>query len=105
MSDAWQFFRLLLVMAGVTYAIRLLPLLLVKKKIENRFLLSFLHYIPYTVLAAMTLPGALYATGDIWSAVAALAVALSLAFFDKGLILVAFLSTVAAMLVSLICGL
>lgn len=102
MSNWWEFFRLLLVMSAVTYLIRLLPLLLVKRKIKNRFLLSFLHYIPYTVLAAMTLPGALYATGDIPSAVAALAVALSLSFFDRGLIVVALASTVAAMLVSLI---
>lgn len=102
MSNWWEFFRLLLVMSTVTYLIRLLPLVLVKRKIENRFLLSFLHYIPYTVLAAMTLPGALYSTGDVRSALAALVVALSLSLFDKGLILVALCSTLASMLVSLL---
>ena len=57
------FLPYLLVMAGVTYLIRDLPLVLVRKKIKNRFLQSFLYYIPYTVLSAMTFPAILYATG------------------------------------------
>ena len=50
------FFLYLLVMAGVTYLIRMLPLVLCRKKIENRFIRSFLYYIPYAVLSAMTIP-------------------------------------------------
>ena len=46
----------LAVMAGVTYLVRMLPLVIFRKKIENRFIRSFLHYIPYAVLAAMTFP-------------------------------------------------
>ena len=49
-------FVCLAVMAGVTYLVRMLPLVLVKKKIQNRFLLSFLYYIPYAVLSVMTIP-------------------------------------------------
>ena len=58
--DMLTFLPYLLVMAGVTYLIRALPFVLVNKKIENRFLNSFLYYIPYTVLAAMTFPAILY---------------------------------------------
>ena len=61
-------------MAGVTYLIRVIPLVLVRKKIKNRLLNSFLYYIPYTVLAAMTFPAILYATGSMISAVAGLVV-------------------------------
>ena len=57
-----EFFIYLAVMAGVTYLVRAIPLLLVKKPIKNKFLLSFLHYIPYAVLAAMTVPAIFYAT-------------------------------------------
>ena len=61
--DNTQFFLYLLVMSGSTYLIRAVPFALMRKKIKNPFINSFLHYIPYTVLAAMTFPSALYATG------------------------------------------
>ena len=51
--DFWIY---LLVMAGVTYLVRAVPFVLIRRKIKNRFLISFLYYIPYTVLAAMTFP-------------------------------------------------
>lgn len=80
----------LAVMAGVTYLIRMLPLVIFRKKIENTFIKSFLYYIPYAVLAAMTFPAIFSSTGGgIWSALAGLAVALLLAFFEKGLVTVA----------------
>lgn len=56
MNNYIQFFSGLAVMAGVTYLVRMLPLVLVKKKIENRFINSFLYYVPYAVLAVMTVP-------------------------------------------------
>ena len=59
------FWIYLLVMAGVTYLLRMFPMVLIKEKIKNRFVLSFLHYIPYTVLAAMTVPAIIYATNLI----------------------------------------
>lgn len=87
----------LLVMAGVTYLVRMLPLVLVKKKITNRFLLSFLHYIPYAVLTVMTVPAALYATGSEITAGAGLVVALILAWRRKSLITVALGAVIGAL--------
>ena len=66
------FWIYLLILAGSTYLIRALPFALLRKKIKNRFIRSFLHYIPTAVLAAMTFPASLYATGSILSAAAGL---------------------------------
>lgn len=80
----------LAVMAGVTYLVRMLPLVIFRKKIENKFVQSFLYYIPYAVLAAMTFPAVFSSTGGgIVSALVGVAVALLLAFFEKGLVTVA----------------
>jgi len=84
-----KFWLYLLVMGGVTYLVRMLPLVLVKKKIRNRFLMSFLHYIPYAVLSAMTIPACFYATGSVISAIVGVIVALFLAYRGRGLLLVA----------------
>ena len=70
-------------------AIRVLPLTLIRGQIENRFLRSFLYYVPYAVLAAMTFPEVLYSTASLISALAGLAVALLLAYRGKGLLPVA----------------
>ena len=83
------------VMAAVTYLIRMLPLVLFKRKITNRTVRSFLYYVPYAVLGAMTFPAILSSTSSLWSAVAGLAVAVAPAFFKKGLLTVA-LSSCAA---------
>ena len=80
-----NFIIYLLVTAGVTYLTRMLPLVLVKKKIENRFILSFLHYIPYSVLAVMTFPAIFYATDSRIPAIAGCIVAIGLAFRGKSL--------------------
>ncbi|MBR5454060.1 MAG: AzlD domain-containing protein [Clostridia bacterium] len=90
-----NFFLYLGVMAGVTYLVRMLPLVLVKKKINNRFLLSFLYYVPYAVLSVMTVPAIFYATSSPWSALAGFVVALILAFFEKSLLTVAIFSSAA----------
>ena len=84
-----KFFLYLAVTAGVTYLVRALPLVLVKGKIKNKFLLSFLHYIPYAVLSVMTVPAIFFATGDTLSACAGFIVATVLAFFNRSLLLVA----------------
>ena len=68
----------LAIMAVSTYLIRVIPFVLVKKRIENKFLRSFLHYIPYAVLTAMTFPAVLYATGNMVAAAAGLVVAILL---------------------------
>ena len=89
MNDIVKLACYIAVMAGVTYLIRALPLVLFRKKIENRFISSFLYYIPYAVLAAMTIPAIFSSTGNIYSALAGLAVALVVAFFEKSLVTVA----------------
>ena len=96
------FAKYMLVMAGVTYLVRMLPLVLVKKKIQNRFLLSFLHYIPYAVLSAMTVPAIFYATDYRLSAVLGCAVALVLSFLEKSLLKVAAAACAAAFLMELV---
>lgn len=82
----------LLVMAGITYLIRMLPLVLIKKKIKNRFLISFLYYIPYTVLAVMTVPAIFYSTSSPISAAVGFTAAVLLAMRGKSLLTVAALS-------------
>lgn len=87
-----NFYIYLIVMAGVTYLIRMLPLVLVKKKIKNKFLLSFLYYIPYAVLSAMTFPAIFYATSSVISAGLGTVVALLLAYFGRSMVTVAAVS-------------
>lgn len=96
MKDFWIY---LAILAGSTYLLRALPFALIKEKVKNRYLQSFLHYIPYTVLAAMTLPGALYATGNVVSALAGLAVGGIFAWRGKGLTTVAVITCVTALAV------
>jgi len=89
MIDVRTFFIYLAVMAGVTYLIRMLPLVLCREKIENRFIRSFLYYIPYAVLSAMTVPAIFYSTTYILSALCGFAVAILLSFLEKKLLTVA----------------
>ena len=86
----------ILVMAGVTYLIRMLPLALVKKEITSPFVKSFLYYVPYACLAAMTFPAILTATaGGILSGLAGLMIALIAAYKEKSLLTVALFACVA----------
>ena len=84
-----DFLPYLAVMSVVTYLIRMLPMVLIRKKITNRFIRSFLHYMPYAVLSVMTVPACFYATGNIYSAAVGIFVALLLAYKGKSLITVA----------------
>ncbi len=77
------------VMAAVTYLIRVIPLTVFRRKIENRYIRSFLYYVPYTCLTAMTFPAILYATESVVSALAGVAAAAVFAFRDKSLVAVA----------------
>jgi branched-subunit amino acid transport protein len=77
-----------LVMALVTYLIRVVPLTLLRKPIKSRFAKSFLHYVPYACLTAMTFPAILYDTACALSGAAALAVGIWLAFRGKSLLTV-----------------
>ncbi|MBQ2893478.1 MAG: AzlD domain-containing protein [Oscillospiraceae bacterium] len=88
----------ILVMAVTTYLIRALPLTLFKKPIRNRFLKSFLHYVPAACLAAMTFPAILSATENWISGAVGLAVAVALALCRRSLILVSVASCTAVFL-------
>ena len=75
----------ILVMAGVTYLIRMLPLTLIRRQIRSPFIRSFLYYVPYVTLSVMTFPAILTATSSLWSGGAALAAAVFLAYRGKSL--------------------
>jgi len=100
--DFMTFLPYLIVMAGVTYLVRAIPFVLINKKIENKFINSFLYYIPYTVLSAMTFPAILYATGSIISAAAGMITAIILAYRNKGLVVVAIGACVTVFVVEMI---
>lgn len=87
------------VMALVTYLVRVLPMAIFRKKIHNRFVQSFLYYVPYAVLSAMTFPAIFGSTGSRLGAAAGCVAALVLAYFRKGLLLVAVGAAAAAFLV------
>lgn len=89
------FLPYLIVSAGITYLIRMIPLVAVKEKIKNRFILSFLYYIPYAVLSVMTIPAIFESTSSAISATAGFVVALILSYFEKSLVMVAAASCVA----------
>lgn len=92
----------MVVMAGVTYLIRMLPFTLVRTKIKSRYFRSFLYYVPYAVLSAMTFPSIFYSTGNYITAVAGTAVALTLAYFKKPLIVVALCAASTALVTAFI---
>lgn len=85
-------------MALTTYLVRMLPLTLFRKPIKSRFVRSFLHYVPYACLTAMTFPAILSSTENCLSGAAALAVAVGLALKGKSLIVVALGSSAAVLL-------
>lgn len=91
-----------LIMAIVTYIPRVLPMAFVKKKIKSKFLRSFLFYVPFAVLGAMTFPSILYSTGNLYSALIGMVVALVLASLGKGLLTVAISSLLSVYLFQLL---
>jgi len=91
-----QLFWYIAVMALVTYLIRMVPFALVRKKVTSRYLRSFLYYIPYAVLGAMTIPAIFTSTGSVPSAAAGFAVAMVLAYFKQSLLTVALAACAAA---------
>lgn len=95
------FFLYLLILAGSTYLIRVIPFVAIRQKIQNRFIRSFLYYIPYAVLTAMTIPAIFYATNSWLSAAAGLIVAVLLSLKGKGLTTVAVAACAAVFLVEL----
>ena len=96
--SAWGY---ILVVAAVTFLIRVLPLTLIRKEIKNRFIRSFLFYVPYVTLAVMTFPAMMEATGSLWSGAAALVAGIVLAWLGLGLFPVAVLCCVVVFILEL----
>ena len=92
-------------MALTTYLIRMLPLTIFRKPIKSRFLRSFLYYVPYACLTAMTFPAILTSAGTLAAGIGALAVAVVLAYFGKSLVVVAISSSAAVFVINLLWGL
>ena len=92
-------------MALTTYLIRMLPLTIFRKPIKSRFLRSFLYYVPYACLTAMTFPAILTSAGTLAAGIGALAVAAVLAYFGKSLVVVALSSSAAVFVINLLWGL
>lgn len=90
------------VMAGITYLIRMIPFTAFRKQIKSKFFRSFLYYIPYAVLSAMTIPAIFYSTGDITTAAVGTIAAVLLAYFDLPLIVVALAASAAALITGFI---
>ncbi len=90
------------IMAGVTYLIRMLPLVLVKKEIQNVTVKSFLYYVPYVTLSVMTFPAILTATNSIISAAAGFIAAVVTAFRGGSLFKVAVYACVVVFVLELI---
>jgi len=88
-------------MAIVTYAIRVLPLTLIRKEIKNVYVRSFLYYVPYVTLSIMTFPAIIEATNSIWSGIAALIVGVVLAYFGSSLFTVSVMSCVTVFVLEL----
>lgn len=92
----------ILIMAVTTYLIRALPLTLFKKPLKNRFLKSFLHYVPTACLTAMTFPAILSATDNPISGAAGLLIAILLSLRNKSLIVVAVASSASVFIAELL---
>ena len=93
---SWRaFLPYVAVMAVVTYLIRMLPMTVYRRPIRSRFARSFLAYIPYAVLGAMTFPEVLYSTGDLRTAAAGVVTAVVLAWRGKSLLTVAIAACIA----------
>ena len=96
-------FIYILIMAVVSYAIRVLPLTLIRKQIKNRFIQSFLYYVPYVTLSVMTFPAIIKATQSPLSGAIALAVGIAAAWFGASLFKVAVSCCSVVFIVELFC--
>ena len=99
-----QFYIYLAIMSFITYAIRAIPLVFINKKITNPTIQSFLDYIPYTVLAAMTFPDIFYSTGHLISGIVATIIIIYASYKELSLIQVACIGCFVVVLIELILG-
>lgn len=92
---------MVLIMAGITYFLRVLPVTLIRKKVKSPYINAFLNYVPFAILGALTIPDVFYSTQDIIAAVLGTFVALVVAYLGRGLLTV----TIAAVVTVLVYGL
>ena len=93
MSD--NIYIYILIMALATYIVRAVPMTVIRGEIKRPFLKSFLHYVPYATISSMILPGSLFCTASVVSAIAGLIVALYFSYKEKDLIVVSFFACLA----------
>jgi len=77
-----------LIMAGITYLLRVLPITLIRSKIKSPFLNAFFNYVPFAILGALTVPDIFYSTQNLPCALIGTAVALIVAYRGHGLLTV-----------------
>ncbi len=102
MMENLENYLYILIMALVSFGIRALPLTLIRKKIDNVFIRSFLYYVPYVTLAVMTFPAIIRATRSPIAGGIALAAGIAAAFFGAGLLPVSVICCVAVFISELI---
>ena len=102
MNDALRFVLYVALMAAITYLLRLIPMLFIRKSIKNRFIRSILYYIPYCVLAAMAIPAMLYVTPNLITGAVALAAAVAAALLTRNLIAVASIAAISILIMELL---
>lgn len=91
---------MVLIMACITYALRVLPITLIRRKVKSAYLNAFLNYVPFAILGALTIPDVFYSTSDMASAILGTIVALIVAYAGRGLLTV----TIAAIVTVLLYG-
>ena len=95
MTDVKYLLLSALIMAVASYIPRFLPLVFFRKKLKSAFMRSFLTYMPYAVLSALTFPAIFYSTGNIFTSIAGTVIALVLSYFNLNLALVALICSAA----------
>lgn len=93
---------MVLIMASITYTLRVLPITLIRKKVKSPYINAFLNYVPFAILGALTIPDVFYSTQDIASAVLGTIVALVVAYMGRGLLTVAVSAIVTVLVYGLI---
>lgn len=102
MSGSGNIYIYILIMAGISYILRTLPMVIMRKPLKNKFLKSFLYYLPYVTLTVMTFPAIITVTGSYISGFAALIVGALLAYFTRNLFIVACGCCASVLILSLI---
>ena len=102
MPNASSIWLSIAVMASVTYAIRLLPLVLLRREIRHPVIRAFLHYVPYATLSAMTVPAAITGAPSLLAGIVGVSVAVVLALRGISMVLVAAIASFATWLMTII---